>query len=261
MEAARRIPQLPDQPAPVPTTPVDVPQVSPAQSPATAFNIPTAFGRGSGHAGIGMALQNRTRLGNATDGIAGMAFGVGDRRKAALEVGLNLSNLSPTHGQGGGLLSRGSFNLKLHHAASSDLAMAVGIQNTFVWGGSDAPTVTYGVLSKTFALKDKISDRFSRLYLSLGVKHYSVQSRNNNAISQSVIRQDGRNNVFGSAAIKVTPQFHLFTEWTGSEMDIGTSISLFRRFPLVLTPALADVTKRHGNRPRFDLGLGLPFQF
>ena len=57
-------------------------------------------------------------------------------------------------------------------------------------------------------------------------------------------------------------------DWPGQDLDIGLSVVPFRDFPLVLTPAIADITGSAGTyntqysvRARFALGVGMAFRF
>jgi hypothetical protein len=67
-------------------------------------------------------------------------------------------------------------------------------------------------------------------------------------------------NGFGSAAFRIARPVSVIVEWTGQDLAAGVSIAPFRNFPLVITPALRDITGA-GDGARFVVGTGVSFQF
>jgi hypothetical protein len=61
--------------------------------------------------------------------------------------------------------------------------------------------------------------------------------------------------------LRVAEPVNLIAEWTGQDLNLGVSIVPFREIPLVITPALADVTNNAGDGARFVLGIGYGFSF
>ena len=68
-------------------------------------------------------------------------------------------------------------------------------------------------------------------------------------------------NVFGSVGLRVVEPVSVIADWTGQDLTLGTSIAPFRNFPLVITPAVADVTGNAGDGARFILGVGFGYSF
>ncbi len=68
-------------------------------------------------------------------------------------------------------------------------------------------------------------------------------------------------NVFGSVGLRVAETVSLIADWTGQDLTIGASIAPFRNLPLVITPAVADITDNAGDGARFILGVGYNFRF
>ena len=226
-----------------------------SMQPAT----PTAPRRPRGTAIVWALYQNETRLGSAADGTAGLKVGVGDPEKVAFDVGVNILSLG-VHER---FAERGSFNFGLRHAFPSDFEVAVGVQNTLIWGGSDAPTTGYGMVTKMFCLKESDHKPFSRLYLSVGVNGAWVGGGSSSirASAQSVIDRYGAINPFGRAMITIAEPVNVFAEWTGQDLNVGVVAIPFRRFPVMFIPMVADLASHAGNRPRFLLAVGYPFSF
>jgi|GEM_PF-6764499 len=218
-------------------------------TPGISSNIPTAYGGSWGHVAVGFGFQERTRFSDESDGLGGVLVSFGDRQKAVgLDVGIIIRDTSE--------FDAGSFDFKVHRALPDDFSVAVGVENSLQWGDdSDADTSVYGVASKMVRLTPNSRDAFSRLYLTLGLG--SGRFRTEDQIDDDT----GSVGVFGGVAIKAAEPVHLFTEWTGQELNIGASIAPFRDFPLVITPAAADITGTAGDGVRFTLGFGYSFSF
>ncbi len=226
-------------------------------SPGIGANIPTAWGAYKGDLGIGFGLQQLRFNRQDYDAAAGLTFGLGNPSgRTGFEIGFNVLDISR-------LGRRGSFNFMVHHAVSDTLSVGVGIEDALTYGDTAAVRLdergtrnsVYGVASKFVRLKEDGSQPFSRAYLTLGVG-------NNRFLSESkLINGEGGVNVFGGAAFNVSRRANAFAEWTGQDLIVGASIAPFRRVPIVITPALADITGRAGNGARFVLGVGYGFSY
>lgn len=220
-------------------------------APGTSSNTPTAFGGSWGSMGVGIGFQGRTRYTEESDGTAGAVVSFGNPQESVgLDVGVTILEL---YREGFG--SRGSFNFKLHRTLPEDVAVAVGLENALVWGYSDADTSVYGVVSKRVRLKESSREPFSRLDLSLGLGTGRFRSE------QEVQDGTGSVGVFGNVAVNVAEPVSVFAEWTGQDLNLGASIVPFRDLPLVITPALNDITGNAGDGVRFTLGVGYGFSF
>jgi hypothetical protein len=231
--------------------------------PSTSFYTPTGFGLSRGQAALWALYQADTRQSDNDDGSAGLVVGLGNPERLGFDVGVNFLSLFGGRGADAGFGERGSFNFKLHRRLRPDLAVAVGVRNTLIWNGSDAPTRYYAVGSKVFRLKEDIRAPFSRVYASLGIERSSVGSQQDpfEDEAESVIRKFGRTNVFGSLAVKLSQPVNAFAEWSGEDLNIGVSFVPFRRVPLIVTPALVDLTGEANDDPRFNLAVAYLFRF
>ncbi len=232
----------------------NIPEFIWLSSPGTSFDVPTAFGASLGDVGIGVGFQSRTRFTQTTDGGGGVVFGLGDPYNAVgFDVGIGLNDLG-INGNGS-FGSRGSFFFKLHRVLPEDFRIAVAVENALIWGGSDTDTSVYGVVSKTFRLKESRFEPFSRLYLNVGVGSGRFRTED------QVFNDTGSVGVFGSVAVRVIDQMNVFTEWTGQDLDVGLSIAPFPDIPIVITPAAIDITGSAGDGVRFGLGISYGFRF
>ncbi|BAY09774.1 S-layer homology domain-containing protein [Calothrix sp. NIES-2098] len=219
--------------------------------PGSSVTSPTAFGAEFGDVFAGFSYQSRTRFyAHRDDGGAVFGFGLGERQKVALEVAV--SSFS-TFRQG--FFENGGVSFKLHHSFSNGLAIAAGVENAIMFGSPDAGSSVYGVVSKIFPLKDDPTKPFSSVTVSLGVGGGRFRSE------QDVKQGVDSVNVFGSVGLRVLEPISLIADWTGQDLTVGTSIAPFRSFPMVITPAVADITGNAGDGARFILGVGFGYSF
>ncbi|MDZ8052647.1 MAG: S-layer homology domain-containing protein [Aulosira sp. ZfuVER01] len=219
--------------------------------PGSSVTSPTAFGAEFGDVFAGASYQSRTRyFAHRDDGGLVFGFGLGERQKVALEVAV--SSFS-TFRQG--FFNNGGVSFKLHHSFSNGMAIAAGVENAIMFGSPDAGSSVYGVVSKIFPLKNDPTQPFSSVTVSLGVGGGRFRSE------QDVINRIDSVNVFGSVGVRVLEPISLIADWTGQDLTVGASIAPFRNFPMVITPAVADITGNAGDGARFILGVGFGYSF
>ena len=129
------------------------------------------------------------------------------------------------------------------------------MKNFITFGSTDGGTSGYGVITKIVRLQDSENKPFSRIYLSTGIGNgqFCSESDINNKIDSV--------GVFGSLAVKVVQPINTIIEWSGQDLGLGLSITPFKKIPLVITPAITDITGRAGDGSRFILGVGYSFSF
>ena len=230
--------------------PLMVPQGRSRISPSVSIGTPSAYGKSWRSASVGLGLQARTRFSNLADGGFGMGIGFGNGYETVgLDVGIGVADLL------GDTARDGSISFKLHRRLPDDFAVAVGVNHAIRWGETDGGSSVYGVVTKMFRLREKVTDPLSRLYVSAGVG--SGQFR-----SESQIQEDIDSlGVFGSVTLQVVPQANAIAEWTGQDLTLGLSVAPFQNLPLVITPAVTDITGNAGDGSRFILGIGYGFSF
>ncbi|WP_052315745.1 hypothetical protein [Oscillatoria acuminata] len=233
-----------------PRTDVTTTQSKPyAASPAITVMTPSGYGAGWGSAGFGLGLQERTRFTDSSDGVAGFGIGFGNpRENIGLTVGVTVTDLW------GDAFEDGSVSLKLHRQLPNDFGIAAGVQGALTWGETDGGTSGYGVVTKRFIL-DEPENLWSQVYLTLGVGGGQYRSESD------IEAGEGTVGLFGSVALRVAPPVSAIAEWTGQDLTLGLSVVPFRNIPLVISPAITDITGSAGDGTRFILGIGYGFTF
>lgn len=220
-------------------------------APGSSSISPTAFGPGFGHFFWGAGFQHRTRFTDSSDGTISTGFGLGNpRTTVGLQTTVTVLDLVSNRSYDDGFMKRGSISFKLHRLLPNDFAVAVGVENAIVWGFTDAGTSTYGVVTKRFQLRESPEEPFSRVTVSLGLGNgrFRFEDDFNNDVNTV--------NVFGSVGVRVHPQVSAIADWSGQDLTLAASIVPFRNIPIVLTPAIADITGSAGDGVRFRLGVG-----
>ena len=218
-------------------------------SPSITIINPSGFGAAWGSAGIGIGLQQRVRFRDQADGVVGFGFGLGNPQKnIGLQIGISLVDVSAPSRDG-------AVSFKLHRRLPGDFSIAVGTQGAIIWGNTDGGSSVYGAVSKRFALRPDRTRPLSEMYMTLGLGGGQFRSESD---VQNEIESVG---VFGSVSVKVIEPISLITEWSGQDLTFGASIVPFRNLPVVIVPAVTDITGEAGDGARFIFGVGYSFSF
>ena len=219
-------------------------------APSGSISTPIGFGANFGQIFGGFAFQSRTRFTNQADGGLALGGGLGDPQKiVGLDVTLAILSLF------GDNAGRGSFSFKIHRSLPEGFAVALGFENAIRWGGTDAGSSIYGVVSKFFQFTETTKEPFSQLTLSLGVG--GGRFRSEGAI------EDGVNSlgVFASAGLRIVEPVSAIVEWSGQDLNAGISLIPFPKVPLTVNLAGADLTGNAGDGARFVMSIGYNYFF
>jgi hypothetical protein len=239
----------------------------PRVSPGFSISNPTGFGADNNLFFFGLSYQSRTRFTQTSDGEAGFGIGLGDAVKA---VGVELSYSINSFGSSSAFGS-GAFNAKVHKRLSEDTAVAIGwnqFASIYTGAGRNGTTGTfdypsnsyYAVGSKIFRTCEDINQPLCRIAVTGGIGSgvFLPFSTIQNAVATGTTATGL--NVFGSVGVRVARPVSAILEWTGQDLAAGLSIAPFDNFPLVITPAVRDITGA-GDGARFILGAGVAINF
>jgi len=224
-------------------------------SGGSSAGSPTAYGASQGQAFVAASFQARTRFSKRSDGGISAGVGLGNPRKlVGLETTFAVTNLL---GDGAGT---SSLSFKVHRIFPENVAAAVGVENAIQVGNArDTGLSVYGVVSKSLQLRDSVTKPFSSLTASVGVG--SGRFRRLKEIGGRDVFSESTVGVFGSLGLQVAEPVTAIADWTGQDLTLGASFIPFRTIPLVVTPAVADITGSAGDGARFVLGIGYAFNF
>jgi hypothetical protein len=223
-----------------------------------------AFGPSWGDAFIGGGFQAQTRgvysttthtvsANGQNDGGISAGFGLWNP-KDAIGIEVDLASLSTFRS---GLGNRTAFSFKASRMLDDNSAIAVGVENAFIAGGgqTDGTDSWYGVATRVFMLPDNSTGMFKAITASVGIGNGRFRFIQDVANNRSTV------NAFGSASLLVVDQLSVIADYTGQDLDLGLSVVPFKAFPLILTPAISDVTQTASQTARFTLGVGIGMHF
>lgn len=248
LDSLRRRYQLPLLPS------TEVAATASRYAPGANTAAQTAFGANFGDGFVGAGFASRTRSNDQSDGSFVGGFGLWNARDY-LGVELSIFSFSTIRE---GFLQNGALGIKLFHTFPGNWAAAVGGENLAGWGSLDAPKTYYAVASKVWRLRQREGDPFGSLTTNLG---FGDGRFSPDFDSLTSIDDRGPIGVFGSVGLRVHEQVSVIGDWGGQDLTLGVSILPLRWVPIVITPAWADVTHRHGHSGAFLLGVGAGFKF
>jgi hypothetical protein len=236
----------------------------PARSayPSNSLGIPTGFGAKWGQAWIGGAYGSSRLFSPSSDASIGFGLGLGDPKEyVGLEIFTGFFNLvGDDNSDGGSSGSGGAIGFKLHRLLDERgyFSAGIGIANPIRWGTDNVYSGSYdtyfGVVTGRFDLQEG-QDNPLPLFVSAGLGSGAFRSKGAlDAGEQNV-------NVFGSASLRIIDEVSLVSTWTGSQLNLGTSLAPFRNFPLVINLGAGDVTGTYSQGTRFIMSIGYGIQF
>ena len=233
----------------------------PRGAPGTSTGSPSAFGASWNDAFVGMGFQAPVRYspGGDVDGSASAGFGLGNGNEI---VGVELAfNFLSTVRSGIG--NRMGIAAKIHKVLQNNWGVAVGVNGVMLQPNKDDKNSVFGVVTKVFQLQNGYAKSFTG---SIGVGNGGFQTAGP--------LNSGKNGlgVFASAALRVNEMASVIVDWPGQDLNVGVSFVPFHSLPLVISPAIVDITgssnagvsttggfaKKTG--PRFTLGVGFAFR-
>jgi hypothetical protein len=218
--------------------------------PSLSIASPSAFGADWGEAFAMVGYQDRMRYSSRYDGTASVGIGLGDaHRFVAAEIVLTSYDTATDFFDTRGV------SVKIHRRLTTNTSLAVGYENLFYTPTIDGGRNLYVVGSTLLTLRDGGTRWFRQLVLTLGLGNSRFQREDD-----FLAGTDGMG-AFGAVALQAHDQVSTIADWTGQDLVLGLSIAPLRRLPLVITPAVADVTGRAGDGARFVIGAGVAYSF
>lgn len=218
--------------------------------PSSTINTPTAFGPRWGQVYAGLAYQHRLRYSDWHDGILAVGTGLGNpERTVGLAVTVNVLDTYTEFGQDR------SLSLKLHRGLPRRSSVALGYENLWHTRGTDGGDSRYGVLSTVLPLRTGLATPLGALVVSVGLGDDRFLPEDRFA------EGDSGAGVFGSVGLQLTRSANAVVNWSGQDLNAGLSIVPHPRLPVVVTPALLDLTGRAGDGARFAVSAGVGYDF
>ena len=213
-------------------------------TPGITVATPVGFGGFYGNVAIGGAYQAGYGGGNNDDASIATTVSLGNPKEfVSFDLTWNIYGLSDTYGSPNNF-GASYLSLQISRLLANDWSVGLGAEGIIRFEARDASNANsyYLVTSKVFVLDEDISKLFSVLYTSIGLgTGRFLPVENFDEYGGTGV------NVFGSAAIQVIEGVNAIVEWSGQDLNAGISIAPFPNFPLIITPAVVELTNNTGN--------------
>jgi hypothetical protein len=217
-------------------------------APGTSSGSPSGFGAAWRDGFVGGGYQ-KVRGSSDYDGSMAVGFGLGNAKDA---IGLEVVAASLGTFRSG-LYERTAFSFKAHHQVSNDASIALGVENAIVTGGSDGGDPSVFVAgTKMFSMPESF---FKQVTVSAGIGNGRFR------FEKDFLKDKKTVNAFGSIGATFHEQVSAFADWGGQDLAVGLSLVPIKAFPVIITPAIADLTGQNGRTARFTLGFGIGMHF
>jgi len=217
-------------------------------APGTSSGSPLGFGAAWRDGFVGGGYQ-KVRGGSDYDGSMAVGFGLGNAKDA---VGLEVVVASLGTFRSG-LYERSAISFKAHHKVGNDASIALGVENAIITGGSDAGNPSVFVAgTKIFSVSQSF---FKQVTVSAGIGNGRFR------FEKDFLKDKKTVNAFASVGAAFHEQASAFADWGGQDLAVGLSLVPIKAFPVIITPAIADLTGQNGRDPRFTLGFGIGMHF
>jgi hypothetical protein len=220
--------------------------------PGITLLSPNAYGADNWTVFAGAGFQERTRFTNDSDGAAWFGVGLGDAHKyvGLMVTAVTLSTINS------GFFDRVGFSALLHRQVGGLTSIGVGVENFEIINGdeSDTKVGVYGVASHIFPLKSDPRKPFSMITATIGVGNGRFRFEND------IFDDDETVNVFGAVSIHPIRAVAIIADWYGQDLALGFSLAPFANFPIVIVPAIADLTENAGDGPRFLIAASVGYR-
>ena len=217
-----------------------------------SLETPTGFGGAPNSFSVGVLVQDRTRFTESTDGSLSAAVSLGNPQTAiGVTTSLAIFSLSKEGGSDAGFGDNGSLSFEINRNLSDFSSVGLGVENLATWGVNDSGTSTYLAFSQAFSLRENLNQPFGTAFVSAGLGNGRFRPE------EDFDREDDGTqfNFFGSAALQLIPRTNVILEWGGQDLNLGLSVVPFANIPILITPALVDLTGSAGDGARFTIGV------
>lgn len=235
---------------PVPTPPAPVAAAMGRAQPGVASSSPLGFGASRNDAFAGVGYQNR--IPNGADADGAVSVGVGLLSPDEI-VGLEfvVTSLSTVRS---GFGSRMVGGLKAHKRLANGVGIGLGMEGFRLAGDEfDTKDSYYVVATQVRSLREAAT--FNQLTINGGLGTGRFQSASSFASGKSSI------GVFASAGLRVNEYANAILDFTGAQLNAALSFTPSAKYPIVITPALNDLTGAAGDAGRLSIGAGLSWKY
>ena len=216
--------------------------------PGISASSPMGFGPKQGDIFAGFGFQTKAAGTNESDGSLSVGGGFFDPTKiAGLEV--VLTSLSTIRG---GFGDRMAVALKGHKIVRG-WGLGLGVSNVQLAGDTDADPTIYAAATRTFNIRP--GPYFSSGSINLGLGNGAFRFADAQKKDESGV------GIFLSSSIRMNSWSAAIIDYSGGTTNLGLSFAPLKKYPLVITPTMSDLTGEFGDKARLGLGAGMSWKY
>lgn len=218
--------------------------------PGVAASSPIGFGPSAGDIFVGFGLQTKQPNSDDADGAISVGGGFLNPNET---VGIEavLTSFSTIRG---GIGQRMGLSAKVHKNVNG-WGLGLGTEG-IILNGDDFGTSPTLYVAATRGLTVRDAATFNSATINFGVGTGRFQSVDDFAAGESGL------GVFFSSSLRVNEWSSAIVDYAGAQLTLGLSFAPFKNLPLVISPALSDITGASGsNAARPSLGAGLSWKY
>lgn len=221
--------------------------------PGVAASSPIGFGPSRGDIFAGLGYQTKTGNTGEQDGALSVGGGFFDPNET---VGLEvvLTSLSTVRSGFGSRLVGGAKVHKILQSGIGAIGVGAGLEGVYL-NGNEFDTDPSFFVAATNVQKIGDGPYFNQASFNLGLGTGRFQSAEDFAAGESGI------GVFLSSSIRVNEWSSAILDYTGAQFNMALSFSPLRNYPLVITPAINDLTGEAGDKARLSLAAGMSWKY
>ncbi|MFM8315390.1 MAG: hypothetical protein ACKOA8_13975 [Deltaproteobacteria bacterium] len=214
--------------------------------PAISLLTPTGYSAKWGDVFASFAVNNRGRYTNNPDGVVIVGAGFGNPISwLGFELAISFLNVKKVFNSGIG------FSGKISHTFPDSTSIAIG-KIDFLQipvNAADSGSSDYLAISRAFQLKDDPTENFSLLVVTLGIGDEIFKG------DELFFKDADTFGLFGSASLRIFQPLNVILNWN-QNMNLGLSVTPFRRFPLILSAGALDLMNVNNSKGvRFIFGV------
>lgn len=238
---------------PMPTAPQMIGQEMGRAQPGVAASSPIGFGPSQGDIFAGFGYSSKGATAGESDGSLSVGAGFFNPQET---VGLEavITSLSTIRS---GFGSRMAASLKLHKAFANNLGVGLGIESIAINGAdeTDVNPAFFVAATQVRTLRDEPTFNQVTLNVGVGNERFGMDYNHEDWDGESSM------GVFLSAALKLNWASAAIVDYSGGTINLAASLAPIRDMPLVITPAVTDVSSVTVGGRRITLGVGFSWKY
>lgn len=216
--------------------------------PGVSSSSPVGFGPGRGDIFAGFGYQAKAAGTGESDGSLSVGGGFFDPNKT-VGVEAVLTSLSTIRG---GFGERMAVALKAHKIVRG-WGLGLGVSNVQLSGDTDADPSIYAAATRSFRVRP--GPYFNAGSINVGLGNGAFR------FAQDQIDDKSGLGIFVSSSLRINGWSSAIIDYNAGTTNLALSFAPLKNMPLVITPAINDLSGEFGDKARLSLGAGMSWKY